>query len=82
MKHSMKRTSMKPGTCTAKKLPTPLVASDSESTLRERFPKPGAGYSSSWRQALIVLAMSIAMVMGPTPPGTGVMASHFGATAS
>ncbi len=26
--------------------------------------------------------MSMAMVIGPTPPGTGVMAAHFGATAS
>ncbi len=28
----------------------------------------------------MVLAMSMAMVMGPTPPGTGAMARHFGAT--
>jgi hypothetical protein len=26
--------------------------------------------------------MSMAMVIGPTPPGTGVIAAHFGATAS
>ena len=32
------------------------------------------------RQPLIVLAISIAMVMGPTPPGTGVIALHLGAT--
>ena len=34
------------------------------------------------RQLVMVLAMSMAMVMGPTPPGTGVMARHFGATSS
>ena len=33
-------------------------------------------------QAVTVFAMSIAMVMGPTPPGTGVMTEHFGATVS
>ncbi len=30
----------------------------------------------------MVFAMSMAMVMGPTPPGTGVMAEHLGATES
>ncbi len=32
--------------------------------------------------AVRVLRMSMAMVMGPTPPGTGVMAEQRGATAS
>lgn len=32
------------------------------------------------RAAVSVLRMSMAMVIGPTPPGTGVMALHFGAT--
>ena len=32
--------------------------------------------------AVRVLRMSIAMVMGPTPPGTGVMAQAFGSTAA
>lgn len=35
-----------------------------------------------WRQALTVLAISMAMVIGPTPPGTGVMARHLGTTSS
>jgi len=34
------------------------------------------------RAAVRVLRMSMAMVMGPTPPGTGVMAEQMGATAS
>ena len=33
-----------------------------------------AGALASWRRASSVLRMSMAMVMGPTPPGTGVMA--------
>ena len=33
-------------------------------------------------QARMVLRINMAMVMTPTPPGTGVMAVHFGATAS
>ena len=32
--------------------------------------------------AFTVLLMSMAMVMGPTPPGTGVMAEHLSLTAS
>lgn len=32
------------------------------------------------RAALIVFAMSMAMVMGPTPPGTGVMCEQRGET--
>jgi hypothetical protein len=32
--------------------------------------------------ALSVFFMSMAMVMGPTPPGTGVMARHFGAASA
>ena len=32
--------------------------------------------------ACSVFCISIQMVMGPTPPGTGVMAAHLGATAS
>ena len=34
------------------------------------------------RAALIVFEISIAIVMGPTPPGTGVIARQRGATAS
>lgn len=40
------------------------------------------GYFVSCSQACTVLAMSIAMVIGPTPPGTGVMAAQRAATAS
>ncbi len=32
--------------------------------------------------AFRVFFISIAMVIGPTPPGTGVIAAHFGATSS
>ncbi len=32
------------------------------------------------RAALTVLSISIVTVIGPTPPGTGVRARHFGAT--
>src|SRR5207245_4614352 len=32
--------------------------------------------------ALTVFDINIAMVIGPTPPGTGVIALHFGATSS
>ena len=32
--------------------------------------------------ARIVFCSSAAIVIGPTPPGTGVIAEHFGATAS
>lgn len=39
----------------------------------------GLGYAS-WRAAWRVFFMSMAMVMGPTPPGTGVMAAQRGAT--
>ena len=35
-----------------------------------------------WRAALSVLLRSMAMVIGPTPPGTGVMAAAFSATDS
>ncbi len=52
-----------------------LVAKKIGKSFRER-PQP------AWRHAFTVLAMSMAMVMGPTPPGTGVMARHLGATAS
>ena len=34
------------------------------------------------RQALTVFAISIAIVIGPTPPGTGVIAEAFGETSS
>ena len=33
-------------------------------------------------QAVTVLLINIAIVIGPTPPGTGVIAEHLGATAS
>ena len=35
---------------------------------------PQGGTPTYCRAALIVLEINIAMVMGPTPPGTGVMA--------
>lgn len=35
------------------------------------------GYSSMFLAALIVFFISIATVMGPTPPGTGVMKPAF-----
>ena len=41
-----------------------------------------AAGTAARRQLAMVLAMSMAMVMGPTPPGTGVMARHFGATSA
>ena len=48
------------------------------STARPRpYPIP-----ANRRQDAIVFAMSIAMVIGPTPPGTGVIARHFGATSA
>ena len=52
-------------------------------TLRQAGqPKIRYGSPVSMRQARTVLRMSMAMVIGPTPPGTGVIARHFGATAS
>lgn len=35
------------------------------------------GYSRTFLAALIVFFMSMATVMGPTPPGTGVMKPAF-----
>ena len=40
----------------------------------------GASACALCRHALIVLDMSMAIVIGPTPPGTGVIAEHLGAT--
>ena len=34
------------------------------------------------RAEISVFFISMAIVMGPTPPGTGVMAAHFDATSS
>ena len=41
-----------------------------------------AGAPPSWRAAWSVFFISRAMVIGPTPPGTGVMAADLGATSS
>ena len=41
---------------------------------------PASSPAASCRHALIVLDISMAIVIGPTPPGTGVMAAHLGAT--
>lgn len=40
------------------------------------------GFLQHARAAFKVLYMSMAMVITPTPPGTGVIALHFGATSS
>lgn len=40
------------------------------------------GKEVSRSQAVTVLAISMAIVMGPTPPGTGVIAAQRSATAS
>ena len=50
---------------------------------RERGPASSGALAAgeSWRLAArSVLRISMAMVMGPTPPGTGVMARTFGLT--
>ena len=50
---------------------------------REPWLKRESGQDASpcWRRAAVrVLEMSMAMVMGPTPPGTGVMAAQRGET--
>lgn len=36
----------------------------------------------SCRAACSVFFISMAIVIGPTPPGTGVIAAHFGATSA
>ena len=42
-------------------------------------PRYSGSFTPRWRQAAIsVLLSSSAMVIGPTPPGTGVMAPAFG----
>ena len=40
------------------------------------------GHASFWAQAWRVFSIKDAMVMGPTPPGTGVIQLHLGATLS
>ncbi len=55
----------------------PESASDREAN----FPSAQEAATAIW-QARMVLRISMAMVMTPTPPGTGVIASHFSATAS
>ena len=45
--------------------------------------QPVCGFQVARRShAVTVLAMSMAIVIGPTPPGTGVIAAHRSATAS
>ena len=46
------------------------------------FVASGRAHESRFWQACNVFCMSDAMVIGPTPPGTGVIQLHFGATAS
>jgi len=43
---------------------------------------PQARGYSDWRHAFSVFAINIAMVIGPTPPGTGVIALAFFDTSS
>mmetsp|Transcript_61503 Transcript_61503/g.168920 ORF Transcript_61503/g.168920 Transcript_61503/m.168920 type:complete len:230 (-) Transcript_61503:639-1328(-) len=46
------------------------------------FRSGSRGCPSEWSARLYVFLQSMAIVMGPTPPGTGVMYEHFGAHSS
>jgi len=53
---------------------TPAITDNGQPTTDHNFHSPNC------RAACSVFRMSMAMVIGPTPPGTGVMAAHKGAT--
>ena len=60
----------------------PVVVNGDVNTVTTLARAAQAGTPAAWRAARSVLASSIAMVIGPTPPGTGVIADAFSATAS
>ena len=62
--------------------PEPQREDDQEADRGEKIAGCHDGAPPSCRAACNVFFISSAMVIGPTPPGTGVMAEHFGATSA
>ncbi len=62
--------------------PEPQREDDQEAKRGKQVAGSHDGAPPSCRAACRVFFISNAMVIGPTPPGTGVMAEHFGATSA